>query len=308
MPETPVKHMEDKRNAPGTSVGLSAIDDESHKEYSSQDSTIDALDLTSLQEPLQGVSNEPHNDEREHEHEHEREPDHEHGQDQEGTEYILEIQEAIDSMQSDDPARPMQLFLLGCAIADHHVKAQFSGPGDLPKAISLLKEATAATPDDHNAQRSYCNALQNICWTAYQTTRDTSHLVESIKYGRLAVGPKFPSDIEDPQTLLSQRYALGLARSLKEKFEMISLDDQQIQDLDEAIRLLTPAIAGENSIDHDNRLSTLCSLYALKAEATGEISFLDEAIALRNKHSIDALRGGWSNLQGLIALLGRRYE
>jgi len=69
-----------------------------------------------------------------------------------------------------------------------------------------------------------------------------------------------------------------------------------------------PAIAGENSFDHDNRLATLCSLWALKAEGTGEIRFLDTAIGLRRVHSIDALRGGWPNLQGLISLLGRRYE
>jgi hypothetical protein len=46
----------------------------------------------------------------------------------------------------------------------------------------------------------------------------------------------------------------------------------------------------------------------LKAEATGDIIFLDRAIHLRRAHSIDALRGGWPNLQGLVALLGRRYE
>jgi hypothetical protein len=254
----------------------------------------DSLDLTSLQGPLDAVSNEPH--------------DHDHDHDQEGAEYILELQEHLDSLPSDDPARPMQLFLLGCAIADRHVKVEILGLGDMPKAISFLEEALSATPDDDNIRHSYCNALQNICWGVYENTRDISYLDEGIKYGRLAIGPKFPSDVEDPHTLLSQRYALALARTLKERFELAALDDQKIEDLDESIHLLVPAISAENSFDHDNRLSELCSLNALKAEATGDISFLDRAISFRRAHSIDVLRGGWSNLQGLIALLGRKYE
>jgi hypothetical protein len=91
-----------------------------------------------------------------------------------------------------------------------------------------------------------------ICAGAYTKTRNPGYLEEGIKYGRLAVGPKFPSDIEDPHTLLSQRYAVALARSLKERFEMASLDNQKIEDLDEGIRLLMPAIAGESSFDHEN--------------------------------------------------------
>jgi hypothetical protein len=233
----------------------------------------DSLDLTSLQEPLDAVSNDPH--------------DHDHGHDQKGAEYILELQEHLDSLPSDDPGRPMQLFLLGCAIADHHVKAEILGLGDIPKAISFLEEAISATPDDDNIRGSYCNALQNICWSVYQNTRNISYLDEGIKYGRLAIGPKFPSDMEDPNILLSQRYALALARSLKERFELAALDDQKIEDLDESIRLLIPAISGENSFDYDNRLSELCSLNALKAEATGDISFLDRAIGFRRAHSLD---------------------
>ena len=110
----------------------------------------DSLDLTSLQGPLDAVSSEPHD------HDHDR--DH----DQEGAEYILELQEHLDSLPSDDPARSMQLFLLGCAIADHHVKGENLGLGDMPKVISFLEEAIAATPDDDNVRRSYCNALQNM--------------------------------------------------------------------------------------------------------------------------------------------------
>jgi len=309
MSYSPAKHIEDPANVPEELVSVTSTvpstDVESHKQSSSQDSTTEVLDLSSSREPLQDASGEPHNDEHDREHDHGHD---EHDEDQEGAEYILELQEAIDSMHIDDPTRPMQLFLLGCAIADHHVKAKVAGAGDLPKAITLVEEAITLTPDDQNAQRSYYNALQNICWTAYQNTRDSSHLDDSIKYGRLAVGPRFPSDIEDPYTLLSQRYALALARTLRERFEMAALDDQRIEDLEEAIRLLAPAIAGENSIDHDSRLSTLCSLEALRAEFTGQIIYLDKAIALRKGHSIDALRGGWSNLQGLIGLLGRRYE
>jgi hypothetical protein len=75
-------------------------------------------------------------------------------------------------------------------------------------------------------------------------------------------------------------------------------------DLDEGIQMLSPAIPGENSIDHDIRLSELCSFNAVKAEAMGDIHFLDRAIERRKRHSIDVLTGGWPNLQGLIALLG----
>lgn len=146
-----------------------------------------------------------------------------------------------------------------------------------------------------------------MCWSVYQNTRDPKYLEEGIKYGRLAVGPGFPSNIEDPHTLLSQRYAIALARSLKERFEIASLDDQKIEDLDEGIRLLIPAIAGESSFDHENRLPELCSL-AFKSGATRDFTFIDMAIGFCRGHSIDVLRGGWTNLQGLIALLGRRYE
>ena len=89
---------------------------------------------------------------------------------------------------------------------------------------------------------------------------------------------------------------------------MASLDDQKIEDLDEGISLLMPAIAGESSFDHENRLPELCSLLALKSGATRDFTFIDMAIGLCRGHSIDVLRGGWTNLQGLIALLGRRYE
>lgn len=110
----------------------------------------ESLDLTSLQAPLEGAINDPH--------------DHDH--DPEGAENIFELQEHLDSLPGDDPTRPMQLFLLGCAIADHHVKAEISGSGDMARAIALLEEAIAASPDDHNARRSYCNALQT-CAGAY---------------------------------------------------------------------------------------------------------------------------------------------
>lgn len=253
----------------------------------------DSLDLASLQEPLEKDS-----------HDHQ---DH----DQEGVEYIVELQDTLDSLPSDDPARPTQLFLLGCAIADHHVKAAVSGLGDMPRAIALLEEAIMATSEDNNVRRSYCNALQNICWSAYQVTRDPSRLDESIKYGRLAVGPKFPSDMEDQHTFLSQRYALALARSLKVRFEMAPPDEQtqqRIEDLNEGLRLLSPSLPGENYHYHDSRMYELCSTFALKAEATRDIKFLDHAIGLRRSHSIDVHRGGWSNLQGLIAVLGRRCE
>jgi hypothetical protein len=252
----------------------------------------DNLDLSSLQALLEAATNDSHH----------------HGHDQEGAESILELQEHLDSLPGDDPTRPMQLFLLGCAIADHHVEAEIPGLGDMPRAIALLEEAIAANPDDHNARRSYCNALQNMCWSVYQNTRDQKYLEEGIKYGHLAVGPKFPSDIEDPHTLLSQRYAIALARSLKERFEMASLDNQKIEDLDESIGLLMPAIAGESSFDHETRLPELCSLLALKSEVTRDFTFIDMAIGFCRGHSIDVHRGGWTNLQGLIALLGRRYE
>jgi hypothetical protein len=179
--------------------------------------------------------------------------------DQEGVDYIIELQENLDSLSDDDPTRPMQLFLLGCAIADHHVKASLPGLGDMPKAITLLEEAIATTPSDHNARRSFSNALQNIHFHIYQSTRDKAHLDECIKYGRLAVGPKFPMDLEDPHTLLSQKYALSLARDLKEKFQMARGKEGRIKDLDEAVSLLTPAISGEISTDHDIRVGELCS-------------------------------------------------
>lgn len=95
------------------------------------------LDLASPQAPLEAAVNDPH--------------DHDH--DQEGAGNILELQEHLDSLPRDDPIRPMQLFLLGCAIADHHVKADISGSGDMPRAIALLEEAIASIPDDHNARR-----------------------------------------------------------------------------------------------------------------------------------------------------------
>jgi hypothetical protein len=132
------------------SVDITADPEDGNTEHGpAQAVNSESLDLTSLQALLEAAVNDPH--------------DHDH--DQEGAEIILELQEHLDSLPSDDPTRPMQLFLLGCAIADHHVKAEISGPGDMPRALALLEEAIAATPDDHNARRSHCNALQNMRWS-----------------------------------------------------------------------------------------------------------------------------------------------
>jgi hypothetical protein len=58
------------------------------------------------------------------------------------------------------------------------------------------------------------------------------------------------------------------------------------------MRLLILAIARENLIDYNNRLSIPCSLDTLKAEATREIRFLNKAIAFYKSYLIDILRGG----------------
>jgi hypothetical protein len=182
------------------------------------------------------------------------------------------------------------------------------GTGDMLKAVKLLEEGIAVTPEEKIARYSIFNALQNMCWSLYQTAGDATHMDESINYGRLAVGPKFPSDLEDQHTLLSQRYALTLSRSLKERFEIAVGDGQNIADLNEAWALLALSITGEVPKDHETRLSELWSINALRTEATDDIRFLDGVIDLRRRHSLDVIRGRWNNHRGLVALLGRRYE
>jgi len=206
MSDIPIEPVEDAAKVSGTTVEVSSGDDDSHAQSQKQDSIPNSFDLTSLQQPLHEASHKPHIDEHAHQHEHDHEHDHdnhaaqdsEHDEDQEGAEYILELQETLDSMNSDDPTRPTQLFLLSCVIADHHVKTKTPGIGELPRAIHLMEAAISATSDSSNVQCSYYNALQNICWTAYQATREIFRLDDCIKYGRLAVGQKFPSDLEDP--------------------------------------------------------------------------------------------------------------
>jgi hypothetical protein len=230
-------------------------------------------------------------------------------QDQIGVDNILKLQEELGSLSPSDPHRPVQLDLLGCAIADHHVAAAVPGFGNMPKAIELVKEAIATSPEDHIRRGSFYNSLQDMYWRLYKSAGQASYLDESVKYGRLAIATKSAAHPEELQNYLSIRRAGLLARSLRARFEDMDTGGN-LEDLDEALNWLAWPVSRTSPQDSECEylFGQFCSLCVLKAKATNDVRLLDDAIQLRMRHLIEVEEGGLLNLARLIGLLARKYE
>jgi tetratricopeptide (TPR) repeat protein len=143
---------------------------------------------------------------------------------------------------------------------------------DLDEAITVDRDAVAATPTGHTARPRYLSNLCSSLRARFERTGQQPDLDEAIAVGRDAVAATPTSHTDQPKHLSN------LANALRTRFERTG----QQPDLDEAIAVGRDAVAATptSHTDQPKHLSNLANALRTRFERTGQQPDLDEAIAV----------------------------
>ena len=144
-------------------------------------------------------------------------------------------------------------------------------PAGLDEAITLLREAVAAVPEQSPDRPGFLSNLGAALLSQFERTNELAHLDEAIAIGRVAMDTAPSSSSSRPE------YLSNLSGALRTRFDCVG----RLDDLDAAV------IAGREAVEstsprHYNRrlyLSNLSAALGARFEQTGQSDDLDEAVA-----------------------------
>ena len=192
---------------------------------------------------------------------------------------------------TDHPNWPMMLSNLGNAL-----QARFGHTGvlgDLDEAITIGRDAVAATPTDHPHRPRRLSNLGFALRLRFERTGVLGDLDEAIALFRDAVAAT-PTNHPDRPKMLS-----NLATALRIRFERTGV----LGDLDEAITIGRDAATPTNHPDRPGYLSNLATALGIRFGRTGVLGDLDEAVTL-GQEAVAATPLGHPNRPGYLSNLG----
>lgn len=197
--------------------------------------------------------------------------------------------------------KPLRLNMLATQLASLYLNSTNPEIKWLDEANSLMDKALELIPRDSEDRGVMYLTLCIINFRRYKESNSEVDIDKSIHYGRQAVEALPAEDHQLPFCLTRFSESLGL------KFE--NKDFGSLADLDEALIFSRKALSltSPRDLRFNDALNKLCYMLERRAEVTGNIDTLEEAIQTRRCRDY-TIQSGATNLIGLTDLLCTQFR
>lgn len=216
-------------------------------------------------------------------------------------ESVLLARDAAQIVTDSDSKKPLRLNMPATQLADQYLNSEKPDIEWLNEANSLMDKALELAPRDSEDRGVMYLTLCIINFRRYKELGLEVDIDNSIQYGRLAVNFLPAEDRRLPVCLTRLSESLGLKFENKD-FGILAYLDEALVFSRQALSLTSPAGPRSNY-----RMDNLCYMLEKRAEVTGDIDTLEEAIQTRRSRDYTA-RSGVANLIGLTNLLCTLFQ